>query len=205
LYNELSNNFQGHLLIPNRTCGTNSIPDGVDATEDAILRVQDQDIDEDEFRGLNVRLPRPYGSDESMPDTRSVDDARSSEEEEDEEQEGEDEDEEVRIDNARDVVLSTPPPVGTALGETSETVALAKGGDTFASQISEMEREASDSFNFFLVQMRVRESLRPTRMERESEIQERDEGIGSNSQPILSSVQRCSASEDVTKFKESSH
>lgn len=89
LYNELSNNFQGHLLISNRTCGTNNASDGVDATEDAIPRRQEEDIDEDEYRGLNVRLPRPYGSDESTPDTSSADNARSSEEEEEEEQEEE--------------------------------------------------------------------------------------------------------------------
>ena len=38
-------------------------------------------------------------------------------------------------------------------------------------------------------------------MERESEIQERHEGIGSDSRPILSSVQRCSGSEDVATFQ----
>ena len=84
--------------------------------------------------------------------------------------------------------------MGTALEETSKIVALAEGRDTFASQMSEMEREASDSLNFFLMQMRVWESLRPTQMEQESEIQKRDEGIGSDSRPILSSVQRCSGS-----------
>ena len=78
LYNKLSNNFQGHLLIPNRTCGTNNAPN-VDATEDPIPRGWEDNIDEDEFRGLNVRLPRPYGSDESTPDTGLADDARSNE------------------------------------------------------------------------------------------------------------------------------
>ena len=87
------------------------------------------------------------------------------------------------------------------MGETSETVALAEGGDTFASQMSEMEKEASDLLNFFSVQMRVGESSGPTQMERESEIQERDEGIGSDSRPILSFVQRCSRSKDVASFQ----
>ena len=80
-------------------------------------------------------------------------------------------------------------------------VALAEKGDTSASQMSEMERKTSNSLNFFLVQMRVRESLGPTQMERGSEIQERDEGIGSDSRPILSSVLRCSGSEDVVTFQ----
>lgn len=201
LYNELSNNFQGHLLISNRTCGTNNASDGVDATEDAIPRRQEEDIDEDEYKGLNVRLPRPYGSDESTPDIGSANNARSSEEEEDDEQEGEDEDEEVGEEDTRDVVLSTPPLLGTTLGETLEAVALAEEGDTFVSQMSEMEKEASDSLNFFSVQMRVQESLEPTRMERGSEIQERNEGIGSDSQPISSSVLKCSGSEDVATFQ----
>ena len=155
LYNELSNNFQGHLLIPNRTCGTNNASDGVNAPEDTISRGQEEDIDEDEYRGLNVKLPCPYGSDKSTPDTGSVDNARSSEEEKDEKQKGEDEDVEVGEEDTRDVVLSTPPPLETTLGETLDTVALAEEGDAFASQISEMEKEASNSLNFFSVQMRV--------------------------------------------------
>ena len=104
-------------------------------------------------------------------------------------------------DDTRDVVLSTPPPVGTALGKSLETEALAEEGDTFASQMSEMEREASDSLNFFSLQMRVRESLECTQIEGESEIQERDGGIGSDSRPILSSTLRCSESEDVATFQ----
>ncbi len=65
-----------------------------------------------------------------------------------------------------DVIPSTPLPIGTALGETLETsieimddinivdaslVARTEERDTFASQMLKMEKEASDSLNFFSI------------------------------------------------------
>lgn len=207
LYNELLENFQGHLLVSNRTCGTNSARNSVEATEDAVGREEDTDEVE---RGLNVRLPRQYGSDESSLDTHSSEDERSREEEEDDEEEEEEEQEEVEEEDTRDVVLSTPPPVGAASEETLETptegvdaslMATVVEGGTFVSQMSEMDRGTTDSLNFFSVQMRVREPLGPIQVERGSETQGRDEGIGRDIQPILSSIPICSGSEDVAAFQ----
>jgi hypothetical protein len=99
IYEELSNNFQGHLLMSDSIGGTNNAPSSVDATEDAIsLRTEcDNDVD---YTRLNERLPREYGTDKATPDIHSPDSQRSSEadqgkeEEEEEEEDEEDEEEE---------------------------------------------------------------------------------------------------------------
>ena len=89
LYDELSNNFHGQLLMSNNIGRTNSASGSVDATEDAFPLGEN---DGDFYTQFHVRLPREYGTDVSTPDSNSLDLQQSSEV-----GEGENEDEDVEV------------------------------------------------------------------------------------------------------------
>ena len=220
LYNELSNNFEGHLLMSDNIGGTDNAPRSVNATDDAIPLRREGDDDVDFYTQFNERLPREYGTDESTPDSCSSDSQRSNEAEEREDKaeddEGDEEEDEEEEGGApmRDVVPSTSPPhVGVCVEETPVEMAddtnvvdvlsdaPVDGINIFISQLSESEGYATNSFRFSSELSRDGQPLGPTQSQPRSATQGSTEGIGRSIGPILPSVPRHSESEDVAEFR----
>jgi hypothetical protein len=207
LYDELCNNFQGHMLTTETACGTNSVPDIVQDTEEAIGG-EGQDDDNEEEQTLHERLPRSSGSENSLTDNSSTNEESNTDDEEEEE--------EVDKSPTREGIPSMQPTVEDTFGETLMTptrrmedigvldvglVTVGEEANTVASQRLEMEGEASDSLEFFTVQMMIRQPSGPSQSQLESEIHERIEGSGSDTRPILPSVPRSGILEDVAAFQ----